>query len=657
MRLYRIVAGVVPAPPQDVNTAERLQKFLAMRPDLATSWAREQRRGILTRSDTAAIFSADRWTGEVMHSTPGSTLGAYRAPCSPGSAWATHLAGLPDCLIRDPAQTFDFIISAPVIRALVEDEYPRWLAATVSRVKAMAALLAYLNLLYMPIPGPYLSRLPILPRSSHASSEQRVRRRDFLISWNHYEFRRLPPVTRPQVSAAVPTWFSKMETAIWFTTGGSLVAYHSRDEIFRSFRDAHLVKLAIQATGYLVMACNCWYEEACDGRFWLFSDALFGWVKQLKPEELAGDGSEVLGFLQAKLNLRAALPENDRAFHDAVHVLDTSLWDWDGWLTAVTQQDADGVHVLIQDPLEAAACSIPPACMAAPPEARVGRAQVPISFVGIPSWWASAMAQRTGGYGSSLLGGLPLPGHQHVPPPRASLVASPVILATTAPSSRADPATLVVSTVARVATANCLPLPPPVPNSLLQDTSATLGPEGGVWLEHLVGHLRGPSAGFPTSVLLVSIVDLLGSLANDFFIWAETHPVGDPDASEAVLQGWFRSGGNDQLWRLLNIHQSRKDTHLRRVEQASTWRARGSGTGERRDDAAGANKTWYEDAPGSPQRSTGVGGNQNWGSGYYESRPRPGTPGENPRGYGRTYGSQEGPSGYEGPSATRLLLD
>ena len=93
------------------------------------------------------------------------------------------------------------------------------------------------------------------------------------------------------------------------------------------------------------------------------------------------------------------------------------------------------------------------------------------------------------------------------------------------------------------------------------------------------------------------------------------------------------------------------------MEQAGTWRVRGSGTGDRREDAAGANETWYRYPPGSPQRGTGGCGNQNWGSGYYDSRPRPSTPGENTRGYGRTCGGQDGPSGYEGPSATRRRLD
>jgi len=51
--------------------------------------------------------------------------------------------------------------------------------------------------------------------------------------------------------------------------------------------------------------------------------------------------------------------------------------------------------------------------------------------------------------------------------------------------------------------------------------------------------------------------------------------VGDPGALEAVLQGLSRAGVNTQLWRPLNIHQQRQENHLRRVEQAGTWRARG----------------------------------------------------------------------------------
>jgi len=463
-----------------------------------------------------ALFSADRGAGEVVHSAPGLALGAERAPCAPGSVWATRLVGIPDCLVRDSAVRYDSIISAPVVRTPIEDEYPGWLSATVSRVKALAAPLAYQNLLYMPIPGPYLQQLPIMPPSSHATSEQRARRRGFLISWNHKEIWRLPPVMRTEFFAAVLTWFAQMETPIGFTTGGSLVAYFSREEIDRSFRDAHSVTMAIWVTEYFVMACNRWHEEPHDGRFWLFSDALFGWVIQLGPEGLAGDDADALGFFQAILALRAALPAQYQSFHDAVRRLDTSRRYQDRCITVVTRHGTDGVRIVIQDPLDVAAHSIPASCMEVPPEAPLGRAHVPLAFVGVLSRWASAVPQRTGGSGSSDLGGLHLPGHQLVPPPRASLLASPKTFATTAPSSRVDPVTPVVSTVARVATAYRLPLPAPVPDALLSDNSATLESEGEAWLERLVGRLRGLSAGFPTSVLLVALVDLLRSFSNDF---------------------------------------------------------------------------------------------------------------------------------------------
>jgi len=182
VRFYWVVVRVVPVPPEDVKSAERFQKFLAMRPDLALSWNREQRRGFLTRLDTKALVSAERGAGEVVHSGPGLTRGADSAPCAPGSAWAPRLAGFPDCLIRNPAVRYDSIIWAPVIRAPIEDELPGWLAATVSRVKALTAPPAYTNLLYMPTPGPYVRRLPIMPPSSHAIPEHRARRRGFLIT-------------------------------------------------------------------------------------------------------------------------------------------------------------------------------------------------------------------------------------------------------------------------------------------------------------------------------------------------------------------------------------------------------------------------------------------------------------------------------------------
>jgi len=463
VRLYRVVVGVMPAPPEDVNTAERLPGLLAMRPDLALSWTREQRRGFLRRLYMTALVSADRGAGEVVHSAPGLAFGADRVPCAPGSAWATRLAGPPDFLVPDPAVRHDSFILAPVFRALIEDEYPGWWFTTVSRVRALAAPAAYPILLYMPIPGPYLRELPTMPPSSHANSEQRARRRGFLISWNHQEFWRLPPVMRTQFFAAAPTWFAQMESSSAFTTGGSLVAYYARDDIYRSFRDAQLFTMAIWVTEYLVMACNRRHEEGRDGRFWLFLDALFGSVRQLEPEELAGDDADALGFFQAMLSLWEALPAQYQAFHDAVRRLEISRRDRDGWRTVVTRHDPDGVRIVFQQPLIAAASSSPASCMAVPPEAPLGHAQVPLASVEVPSGWVSAVAQRSGGSGSSLSGSLPLPSHQLVPPPRASRLASRVTLETTAPSSWADLASPVVSTVARVATANRLALAPPVP--------------------------------------------------------------------------------------------------------------------------------------------------------------------------------------------------
>ena len=186
------------------------------------------------------------------------------------------------------------------------------------------------------------------------------------------EIWRLPPVMRTEFFAAVPTWFAQMGTPIGFTTGGPFVAYYARDEIYRSCRNARSVTMAIWATKYLVMACSRRYKKARDGRSWLFSDARFGWVKQLKPEELAADASEVLGLFQAMLTLRAALPVHDQAFHDALRRLDTSRRDRDWWLTVATRHDAEGARIVIQKPLDAASCSMLASCMAAPSEAPLG---------------------------------------------------------------------------------------------------------------------------------------------------------------------------------------------------------------------------------------------------------------------------------------------
>jgi len=74
------------------------------------------------------------------------------------------------------------------------------------------------------------------------------------------------------------------------------------------------------------------------------------------------------------MSLRAAPPVQEQAFHDSMRRLDTSRRDRDEWLTVVTRQDTDGVRIIIQDPLDAAAYSIPASCMEVPLEAPLGRA-------------------------------------------------------------------------------------------------------------------------------------------------------------------------------------------------------------------------------------------------------------------------------------------
>jgi len=166
---------------------------------------------------------------------------------------------LTDCSVRVPATTYQAITSAPVIHAPVEDEYPLWLAAKVSLVKAMVSWPAYPHLPYMPIPGPYLRRLPIPVSSSHANFEQWAHRQSFFITWNSHELRRLPPVARRQFFAAVPKRFAQMDARIVCNTGGSLVAQYDREEIYWSCRASHSVTMAIWVTEYLLMACRRCY--------------------------------------------------------------------------------------------------------------------------------------------------------------------------------------------------------------------------------------------------------------------------------------------------------------------------------------------------------------------------------------------------------------
>jgi len=269
-------------------------------------------------------------------------------------------------------------------------------------------------------------------------------------------------------------------------------------------------------------------------------------------------------------------------------------------------------------------------------------------------------------------------GHLPGPPPCTPLVLSPVTRATAPPSSgpqSVPPATSGPETglAARVRPADRLPLAPPVPDSLLGDNSSTLGPEGEAWLDGLVGRLPGTTRQTTLSVLLVSLVDLLGSWSTDLVTWSEGHPVVDPASLTEVVNGCIQPVVNSRLWRLLQLHQSRQDGHLRRPDSGSNWQQGGAGQGERRDEPAAAGGSWPRGAPASPYRGTsgggghgggqggGHGGGQSGGAGYWDggywhasSGDRAGAPADDTRGYTRTYGGQESPSGgYEGPATNR----
>lgn len=127
----------------------------------------------------------------------------------------------------------------------VEVEYAGSLALKVTRVKALAAPPAYLNMLYMSVCSPYMRRLPSLTPSFHANSEQRARRRRFLSSRSQQESWCLPPLMRIKFFATLLTWFSHIHTPIGSTTQCCLVAYHARNEIYRSSLDAASVTIAI----------------------------------------------------------------------------------------------------------------------------------------------------------------------------------------------------------------------------------------------------------------------------------------------------------------------------------------------------------------------------------------------------------------------------
>jgi len=101
------------------------------------------------------------------------------------------------------------------------------------------------------------------------------------------------------------------------------------------------------------------------------------------------------------LALRVTRPVHEQAFHAAVRRLDTSRRDRDRWLTVATRQDADGVRIAIQDPLDSTAYPIPPSFLEALSEAPLGQSPEPLASVGTPSGWGSAVAPRTNCFGTS----------------------------------------------------------------------------------------------------------------------------------------------------------------------------------------------------------------------------------------------------------------
>jgi len=111
----------------------------------------------------------------------------------------------------------------------------------------------------------------------------------------------------------------------------------------RACRDPCSIVISVLKTEYLVMACNRWYEEARDGRSWIFSDALFGWVKLLKPEEVAGEDTEAFEFFYVMVTLRADLLVGAPDFRRALRPLNVTRRDRDGWVNFSTRRSASGV--------------------------------------------------------------------------------------------------------------------------------------------------------------------------------------------------------------------------------------------------------------------------------------------------------------------------
>jgi len=226
-----------------------------------------------------------------------------------------------------------------------------------------------------------------------------------------------------------------------------------------------------------------------------------------------------------------------------------------------------------------------------PPSAH-GLTRAPLQPAGLSSGWGVAVVQLAKEPVLSPVRGPTFPGHLPFPLPRTPLVASPVIRTTAPPSTGPQSVPQATSgpdteLATRVRAGDCVSSAPPVSDTLLGDNSSTMGPEGEAWVEGLVGRLPGTTRKTTLSVLLVSLVDLLGSWSSNFVTWSEGHRVFDVASLTEVMNGCVQPGVKSRLWCLLQLQQSRQEGHLPRSEPGNDWQYGGGDQGERRDNPAG----------------------------------------------------------------------
>jgi len=520
------------------------------------------------------------------------------------------------------------LVSAPVIRTPLEDEYPGWLETAVNKIQGLPSPPSFPDLVYMPIPGPYLRRLPVMLSTSDANAEARARRRELIFRSCHPDFWKLDTAARNLFFAAVPSWFSRLETPLGMTSGGCLVAFHARDELRRSLRDPHSVAIALWATEYLVLTITRWYLDAHQGKFWLFSSSLVALVKQLPAAGLVGDDAEALAFHKATVDHRACLPVGDMRFRAAVQRMDPQLANRIGWLDVQVHRTEGQVRLLIWDDLHAQSLGIPPACMAASLDASWRSAPVPLVPAAMTlSLWETAVNQRralaTPGvyYPASRVphfrGYAPTPVRSTAPPPVATpAVSSPatpaaqlpapgaVVAPVSTPASSLPGSRVTVSTPEvpsrpgaptvsawptsvlgsplRMADGTRLPLGTVTPSSLRTGASTHLGVSGEEWLENILGRLPEATRDYSLSAVLFALADVVTGQADVLLIWAARQPTPEFTALPGLLTQYTRNGVNAHFWRLLKVHAAQErayqeSTAPRREREQRAWPSGGAG--------------------------------------------------------------------------------